>query len=447
MWLDIDDALRFHARKVIVLLSRAVTNPSKEGIRAELDRATALRKKLNDRRFVLPVRIDDTPYEDFPATIGNRTIIDANSNPAAALDVILKILSEDRVPRSATPSKDALVRWHQAVAPQYYLPEQAEDQLVTNWYPISSLPETINFFQIGRPLKNAVTEPASIASSHPLPMVSHWRRLVSFGDWDEVQASIVDTTPIRLDHTMTVDDFLNGGDGEIQFEWGIPGNYLSSLIRQAWDNFAADFGLYQFMLSERTAAWYVPKEMMPGDKVTFKRASGVCGWRLVSGVYGQRKRNWHVGAAAKLMLGDPLRLKLTPHIIYTDPEGEQQATALYRRAHCKLWFNAKWRDLLYAYVALLADDNGSLEFPLSRNASAIFKATPLGVVLPVRPQNVLENALATHTDEEGDAADMDISELVDDPAFSDLIDTEDYYSEEEARERDENVIDQESEQQ
>ena len=447
MWKDIDDALRFHARKVIVLLSRAVNDTSKEGVRAELDRASALRKKLNDRRFVIPVRIDDTPYEDFPATIGNRTVIDAKSNPAAALDIILRILSEDGVIRVATPSRDALLRWHQAVAPQHYLPEQADDQLITNWYPVISLPETINFFQIGRPLKNAVTEPASIASSHPLPMVSHWRRLVSFGDWDEVQAPIIDTTPLKLDHTMAVNDFLNGGDGEIQFEWGIPGNYLSSLIRQAWDNFAADFGLSRFMLSERTAAWYFPKDMVPGSKVTFKRRSGVFGWRLLSGVYGQRKRDWHIGAAARLMLGDPLRLKLTPHVIYTDPEGEQQATALYRRAHCKFWFNAKWRDLLYAYVKLLTDDNGRLVFPLSRNTSAIFQATPIGVVLAVRPQNMVENAQEANTNVEGDAADVDVSELADDPAFSDLVDTEDDPLDGENAVRDESMIDQEPEQQ
>src|SRR5947209_4866049 len=36
MWLDIDDALRFHARKVIALLSKAAVDPRKEGIRAEV---------------------------------------------------------------------------------------------------------------------------------------------------------------------------------------------------------------------------------------------------------------------------------------------------------------------------------------------------------------------------------------------------------------------------
>ena len=63
MWRDIDDTLRVHARKVIVLLSRAVTYSNKEGIRAEIDRATVYRRKLNDQRFIIPVKIDETPHE------------------------------------------------------------------------------------------------------------------------------------------------------------------------------------------------------------------------------------------------------------------------------------------------------------------------------------------------------------------------------------------------
>ena len=425
MWLDIDDALRFHARKVVVVLSQATISPSKEGVRVELDRAAFLRRKLNDRRFIIPIRIDDTPYEDFPPTISNRTVIDASKNPAAALRTILQILAEDGVPRSPTPSRDALLRWQQAISPQHDLPEEAEDRLIANWYPVVSLPKTINFFEISRPLKNAVTEPASIASVHPLPMIAHWRRLVSFGDLDEAQAPIADTTPLKLDHTMTLDEFLHGGDDEIQLEWGVPGNYFSSLIRQAWDGFAADAGLLSFMLSERTAAWYAPKGAAPGDKVTFDRVSGVGSWRMVSGLYGVRNRNWHFGATGKLMLGDPLRLKLTPHVIYTDAEGKEKPTAIYRRAHCKLWFNAKWRDLLYAYVRLLAGDQDRLVLPLSRSTAAIFSATPLSVSLPVRPPNLLERSVAANPEVEGDAEDMDVSSIVDDPAFSDLVDSED----------------------
>jgi hypothetical protein len=47
----------------------------------------------------------------------------------------------------------------------------------------------------------------------------------------------------------------------------------------------------------------------------------------LSGVYGRRDRLWHLGINAVPMLGDPHRLRLTPHVIYTDPAGEKEATA------------------------------------------------------------------------------------------------------------------------
>src|SRR5262249_54582737 len=92
MWADIDDALRSHARKVIVLLSRAITHPQKESLRAEVNRAEAFRKRLEDRRFIIPIRIDDVAFDDLPPTLGNRTVIDGSTNLAGGLAQVGKIM-------------------------------------------------------------------------------------------------------------------------------------------------------------------------------------------------------------------------------------------------------------------------------------------------------------------------------------------------------------------
>jgi hypothetical protein len=63
------------------------------------------------------------------------------------------------------------------------------------------------------------------------------------------------------------------------------------------------------------------------------------------------------------------QLRLTPHVIYTDPAGEKEATAEFRRAHCKLWFNSKWRDLLYAAVTYLASADENILLPLGGDPS------------------------------------------------------------------------------
>jgi hypothetical protein len=424
MWLDIDDALRFHARKVVALLSRVAVDPRKEGIRAELDRAHAYRKKLGDRRFIIPVRIDDVPFDELPPTIGNRTMVEAHANHAAALARVIEILEKDGVARCATPSADALFRWQRAFAPEDQTVESASDDLISNWFPVSSLPEMICFYEINRPLKNPITEPATIAKEHPLPVVAYMRRLVAFAPWEVLQEPLAESTPIKLERSMPLTIFMQGGDEEITLPKGEPGRILVSLLRQSFNRLAAEKGLKPYALSERKTAWWVPDGLLPENKAHFTRASGLSGWRQLSGIYGRRDRLWHFAVNAVPMLGDPHRLRLTPHVIYTDPTGEKETTAEFRRAHCKLWFNSKWRDLLYGVVSYLADGNRNIRLPFGGDAHAILAASAVAVSLPVRPSAALEVRSAGRV-EEGDAADLDISAYADDPAFTHLIEDDD----------------------
>jgi hypothetical protein len=419
MWLDIDDALRFHARKVVALLSRAAVDPGKEGLRAELDRAHAYRKKLGDSRFIIPVRIDEVSFDELPPTISNRTIIDGHANHAAALARVIEILEKDQIARRATPLADALLRWQRAFTPEDQNVEAETDQLIANWFPLVSLPETICFYEINRPLKNPITEPAAIAKEHPFPVAAYMRRLVAFAPHDALQEPLAESTPLKLERTMPLAVFMKGGDEEIALPRGEPGKILVSLLRQSFDCLAGQKGLKPYVLSERKTAWWIPSGLIPDDKVQFIRASGVTGWRQLSGVYGRRERLWHFGVNAVPMLGDPHRLRLTPHVIYTDPTGEKPPTAEFRRAHCKLWFNSKWRDLLYGIVSYLAD-GGKLVLPFGGQAHAIFAATPSSASITARPSRNLE-AKSAEKVEEGDAADLDISAFADDPAFTHLI--------------------------
>jgi TIR domain len=431
MWLDIDDALRFHARKVVALLSRAAVDPRKEGFRAELDRAHAYRKQLGDRRFIIPVRIDDVPHDQVPPTIGNRTIIDGQANHAAALARVIEILQKDGAARQATPSGNALLRWHQAFAPKDQKVEAETDHLISNWFPFASLPETIFFYEINRPLKNPITEPTTIAKEHPLPMAAYMRRLVAFAPWDAIQEPLAEYTPVKLERSMPLAVFMKGGHDELAVARDESRKILVSLLRQSFDCLAAQKGLKPYVLSARKTAWWIPDGLIPENKAQFTRASGLSGWRQLSGVYsrrewraageyGRREWLWHFEINAVPMLGDPHRLRLTPHVIYTDPTGEKKPTAELRRAHCKLWFNSKWRDLLYGIVSYLADTNGQLVLPFGGDAHAIVASTPIGCLLPVRPSRVLEIGSGEKA-EEGDAADLDISAYANDPAFTHLI--------------------------
>lgn len=419
MWRDIDDALRYSVRKFIVLLSRGITADVKEGVRAEIDRAQAIRKKLDDRRFIIPVRIDDVPYDDLPPLLGNRTIIEAAKNPAEGLARILKVLHEDHVPRGATPSANALARWYAAFAAQPDVPEPRNETLVSDWREITQLPKVLRLYSIERPLSNPFAEPAQLAKSHPLPMSAHLRRLISFAPWDAVQEPLSATTPLRLDHEISLATFLGGGDDRIAIPPYEARKILRSLLRQAFDGAARACGLIPFALSENKNAWYVPDGLVDGERVQFIRASGLAGWRQLSGEYNARNRpwRWHYGAAASPFFGESNMLKLTGHVIYTDPTAELSPTAQYRRSHCRMWFNADWRDRLYAFVALLAQGNSEIALPFGGNVFGRLSVHPLTVTHPLTVPLLLDRKSAHAPRADGDSAVLDTADRENDPMF------------------------------
>jgi hypothetical protein len=419
MWRDIDDALRYDVRKFVVLLSRGLTLETKEGVRAEIDRAQAIRKQLGDRRFIIPVRIDDVPYEDLPPMLGNRTIIDAGTNPADGLARILKILDRDNVARSATPSANALARWHAAFAAHPDTPEVRNETLVSDWREITHLPDILRVFTIERPLSNPLTEPIQLAKAHPFPMAAHFRRLISFAPWDAVQEPIAATTPVRLDHQVPLATFLAGGDDRIAIAPQEARKLLRSLLRQAFDAAARARGLSCFALSENKNAWWVPDGLLGNEKVQFVRASGVAGWRQLTGEYNARTRSWrwHYGVAGSPVFGDRNVFKLTGHVIYTDPTGKLQPSAQYRRSHCRMWFNADWRDRLYALVALLSEGRSEIPLPFGGNVLGRMSAHPLTLVHGVAVPLSLDRKSARAPGPDGDSAALDTSDRENDPMF------------------------------
>jgi hypothetical protein len=424
MWLDIDEVLRWNARKVIALLSRDAVTPSKDGVRAELDRAHIYRRKLGDRRFIVPILVDDVAYDQLPPTIGNRTVIRGTNNHAAALARVIQIFEEDNVPRNAAPASDALLRWQRVLAPSETMIEAERDSLISNWYELRSLPSKIHFYEINRPLSNALAEPAQLAKEHPLPCAHYLRRLVAFAPWDALQEPMVEHTPVKLEHTMDLETFLSGGDEKIRIDYKESGKLAVSLLRRAFDGMAKARGLLPYSLSERKSCWWMPDGVLPENRSEFVRESGLPGWRKLTGKYTLRNHvwSWHFGVNGVPIIGDTPRIRIAPHLIYTDPEGKLATTAEFRRSHAKLWFNAKWRDLMYAMMAYLADGKDHVSIPLGGDAMVALAASPMTLTLDVRPPASFEKKTTKASDDEGgDSADLDVSDYVGDPALSALV--------------------------
>ena len=95
--------------KLIVVLSRA--GIQKEGVITEIDIGRAVAKRLADDHFIIPIKLDDLPYDDVPPQMMGRNIINFSMSWSEGLSRVLKVLERDVVPRSDRPDYTAAHRW------------------------------------------------------------------------------------------------------------------------------------------------------------------------------------------------------------------------------------------------------------------------------------------------------------------------------------------------
>lgn len=99
-WTTIEDTLRKRAIKVIFVVSRGSIDPARGGVRNELSVADGLRKALKDPGFIVPVRIDDSPFDELPIQVHQLNTLDFSADWTVRLPDLLDTLEVAMVPRS-----------------------------------------------------------------------------------------------------------------------------------------------------------------------------------------------------------------------------------------------------------------------------------------------------------------------------------------------------------
>ena len=102
-WKDIEIVLRNKAVKMVLVVSKNAFDENgtlRDGIAKEVALADVLKKKIGDDYFLVPMRIDETSYSDFPIDILRLNGIDCAENWASGFAKLLKVLDRDNVPRS-----------------------------------------------------------------------------------------------------------------------------------------------------------------------------------------------------------------------------------------------------------------------------------------------------------------------------------------------------------
>ena len=401
-WRDIGDTIRQEAAVVIVALSRA--SYQKDGVLDEIALAINTGRQLNKEQFVIPIRLDDLPFSDFPEQLIRLNAIDFSPNWADGLSKLLQIFEDTQIPQSISNFGEALATWQRFKLRQSTSISNTPESVFSNWFQISSLPSHINFFRF-----NASKEAMKPAfNKFQSPTASYLQLVASFADAVtlEMEASYI---PLQQAYRVPLAQFLDGHeiDGS-QILWWEARNMVTGLLRQAWEQFAQSQGLLLYEFAHGSA-WFIPLDLIEGNIATFQDENDQKRRRRLVGRSEKRDIYWHFAVSGKVSMAYPRHLALRPHVVFTQdgktPLDSKSRAARLRRSFCKNWWNDRWRDLLRAFVAVLSNGEEEFSLCLGGDAVATIAASPMGFDAPlsITKNGSVPTAEEEHVEDETEA--------------------------------------------
>lgn len=393
IWPTIQSAIRDETSKFIFLGSRKSAEST--GVLNEVHEALSTGKRLGDPNFVLPIKTDDLPWDDFPIQVKPIAGIDFHGDWPGGFNTLLGVLARDNVPRDASSSE--LLRIADLyIDAQRSLSHQPET-LVSNWLPILELPVKLYAYRS----RLSAMDLRAGKDRVSFPSEAHGRLLLTFAEPEFVKVNVPVELGLDPAYEMELTEFLSGrppNAPEFGPEAGKMGN---SIVRQAWEGFAVRAGLYA---AGDPPKWFVPEGWVVGEKAHYVDFNGKRAWRQLEGK--AKDLRWHYAVSARPRLYEPRVLQLTPHVIFSadgsHPLADQKGL---RRRHCKLWWNDKWRDLMLAFLArLFGPDATSGAIPLGGQAVLKVGARPTSFTLPM---SYVANDSHLPTEEEAELLDRD----------------------------------------
>lgn len=379
-WDDIEAVLRDRAVKVIYILSR--TSNAKDGPLRELSLAQSLAKRQKLHDFVIPIHLDNLPPDEVTIELSRVNWISADKSWAQGLDVLLKKLEEEGVPRNPAFNKDAVTEWWRSQYGANRGVLNKSELIVSNWFKVEDLPSNLYEHRIAR------TKPGVFdLEQSQLPYPGIWLDPLSILTFAEAADFSSYLAPLYLIHKtreIKTDDFISGKDALHE-----GARYLAQLLRLAWDECLKQ-RLHTSDLADGRISYFFRKDDLPDDTVYFIGADGKKSHRSVVGyktMLGGKLRYWHYAISGKPIIRPETLFLVKGHVRFSDDginlwtNKDQAAKA--RRNQCANWWNDEWRDRLYAAMSFLAGPDERLIVPLGDGSSFALSKQPMLFESPV----------------------------------------------------------------
>jgi hypothetical protein len=410
-WAAIERCIRDRAAKFIAVVSDASCDPTRSGVQNEIALADTIKRELLDDEFIVPVRIDDTPFARLPIQIHRLHAIDFSKGWGTKLNELLDTLSKSSTPRSATDLAEEFDRWRAASVRSNVLVQPGEETFLTNLLPIKTLPEYITFYEyVGENKQFEQTLADTL-----IPHAFYDRLFVSFLSTPEIQERLPPNFSVRSRAHVKLEDFLRGTLSDpVGPKPRDARAMIVRMLRESFERHLQSRGLTRQETS-RGAVLFFPRGLVADDKIFYTNAAKKRTRKNVVGRSDKLGVFWHLGFKVVVQFTEPRVIKLRSYVVFSKdgitPISDSKESLKLRRRFCRSWFNNVWRPLYEAFYGFLSEGKDELEIVLGHDSTMTLAGTGLQIIGPMR---MPLDQVAPDPDEPEDIDDEDISGTDDD---------------------------------
>lgn len=371
---ELESALR--KRSIKMLLVCTPVGLEKQGVRNEIEIAVNVARQLGDAEFIVPLRLE--PFEA-PFRIAQAQYIDFSGGWVSGLAELSELLVEKKVPRG---NSGPMQTWLDAHATGSAKLAAKPEPLLSNWLQLASQPDQIHYSE---PPSGLPLERFQDRTSHKWPVVPHRGGVISFAVPDEFGYMGLEL-PGKLQASLPTEEFLEEGWKTLGIDAYQARRMFSDLGAQGFDRLCASRELKAAVGSGNRASWWGDIKTAPIGKVRFDWGFRR-GARQIVGQSAKRNVHWHYALNAQLRTAPVRHIRLSARLVFSD--NGLDALTDHRRAHtlrrslAKGWRNARWRDMLCAFLWWVTDERSEMKLPVSNGGFLSAHVPPMPFSCPV----------------------------------------------------------------
>jgi hypothetical protein len=372
---ELEVALRTRAIKMLLVGTPIAVD--KQGVRNEIEIGAQLSNSLNDPEFIIPLRLK--PYQA-PFRIVQAQYVDFSESWAAGLAELVELISNVyKIPRrSGKPIADWLISQSLGSATLVEQPEQ----LVSNWLLINKLPEFVYYCA---PSTTLPLEFFQDRTKHTWPVVPFNEGGLTFATPD-THGFLAPEMPSNVVSQCLVSEFLESGWPDLKIDAFEARRQFSDLSNQAFENFLQGRGLTQYEGAGGRFTWWGNIRTVPLTQIRYG-LNQQKGRRQIIGVSVKRNIHWHYGINVQVRTAPVRHARLSARIIFTenglDAIGDVKRMHRLRRSFAKSWRNARWRDMMLAFLWWVAGGQSEIALPVSDSEQVILALPTASFSCPV----------------------------------------------------------------